>query len=133
MEVPNNQTMSTGLQAVYSGTEMLKKRKIDSKQLRTWVMNIFQHPEFTIGEVLNPSVLKSENLIDRILAYKWVHRPGNNLEMQQALRRLKFEEFFVLQTSIQKLRLNRQEIPGLRFSKIGKYFNDFYGKHVPFE
>jgi len=133
MEVPNSQTTSSGLQAVYSGTEMLKKRKIDSKQIRTWVMNIFQHPEFTIGEVLNPSVLKSENLIDRILAYKWVHRPGNNLEMQQALRRLKFEEFLVLQTSIQKLRLNRQEIPGLRFSKIGKYFNDFYGKHVPFE
>lgn len=133
MEVPNSQTTSAGLQAVYSGTEILKKRKIDSKQLRTWVMNIFQHPEFTMNEVLNPSVLKAENLIDRSLAYKWTHRPGNNLEMQQALRRLKFEEFLVLQTSIQKLRLNRQELPGLRFSKIGKHFNDFYENHIPFE
>lgn len=133
MEVPNSQTTSAGLQAVYSGTEILKKRKIDSKQLRTWVMNIFQHPEFTMNEVLNPSVLKAENLIDRSLAYKWAHRPGNNLEMQQALRRLKFEEFLVLQTSIQKLRLNRQELPGLRFSKIGKHFNDFYENHIPFE
>lgn len=133
MEVPNSQTTTTGLQAVYSGTEMLKKRKIDSKQLRTWVINIFQHPEFTLNEVLNSSVLKAENLIDRSLAYKWAHRPGNNLELQQALKRLKFEEFLVLQTSIQKLRLNRQDLPGLRFSKIGKHFNDFYDKHIPFE
>jgi ATP-dependent DNA helicase RecG len=53
--------------------------------------------------------------------------------MQQALYRLKFEELFMHQIGICKLKLNHQKSRGFYFEKVGDYFNQFYKNHLPFE
>ena len=53
-----------------------------------------------IPEVLPPSIISRENLIPRRYAYYQIHLPSNNIEIQQATRRLKFEEHFFFQLKL---------------------------------
>jgi ATP-dependent DNA helicase RecG len=60
--------------------------------------------------------------------------PINEQHYQQALRRLKFEEFFFAQFSIQLIKIKRNQFSkGLIFEKVGELFSTFYEKEMPFQ
>jgi ATP-dependent DNA helicase RecG len=53
---------------------------------------------------------------------------------EQAIRRLKFEELFITQLRLAKLRSDRhRKSKGVVFTKVGTLFNEFYKEHLPFE
>lgn len=133
LESPESQLGLPQFQAVYPNTEMLKNRKIDNKVFRKMFQALFENPQFAIDDFLPESIRKTQKLIDRELAFKWVHNPGNAVEMQHALERLKFDEFFVLQTSILRLKRKRSVFKGVVFSKVGEKFNAFYETQMDFE
>lgn len=133
VEMPENQKEKSGFQAVYNSTELMKKRKMESRTLRELIGNAFQQTDFAIPEILPPTMLKKQNLISRELAFKWIHFPNNASEMNAALERLKFDEFFVLQTSILRLKRSRNVVQGLVFDKVGEKFNRFYNSQMEFE
>lgn len=120
-------------QPVYALTEKLKQRKIDTRALRNMMLACFEHPTFQMPEFLPESILERLRLIGRPLAYKWLHFPSNHQEMNAALTRLKFDELFVLQLSIQRIRRKRQAFRGLVFEKVGEKFNAFFADHLAFE
>jgi ATP-dependent DNA helicase RecG len=63
-----------------------------------------------------------------------IHLPSDNALLQKAQYRLKFEELFFLQLKLlisKQIRMEKHR--GVRFEKIGDYFNDFYHHHLPFE
>ena len=119
-------------QAVYASSEKLRNRKIDNRQFINLQLNLFEHPSFTVPEILPKDLIERLKLITRELAFKWIHFPANNDEMNAALRRLKFDEFFILQISIQRLRIKRQSLKGLIFSKVGSNFNTFFHEQLSF-
>ncbi len=133
LEPPETQLGLPQFQPVYPNTEMLRNRKIDNKVYRKLFLALFENTQFHIPEYLPEAILQKQGLIERSLAYKWIHNPGNVQEMNSALERLKFDEFFILQLSILRLKKNRAIIPGLVFKTIGEYFNTFYNSQLNFE
>ena len=72
-------------------------------------------------------------LISNSEAIKQIHFPENNSLLAKAQFRLKFEELFLLQVKMIIKNIERKEkIKGFKFKKIGKSFNSFYKKSLPF-
>jgi len=119
---------------VYSSTEKLRSKWLSGRNYVKLVQQLFtQIHEKDIEENLPLPVLQHHRLISRNKAIRNIHFPENNLLLQEAIHRLKFEELFTHQIGICKLKLNRQIIHGYKFLKVGEFFNTFYKEHLPFE
>jgi ATP-dependent DNA helicase RecG len=133
LELEESQTGLTSLHAVYPSTDKLKNRRVDNRLIRSMVLTVLQDAKFFIREYLPSQVLKDYKLISNELAYKWIHHPTNPTELKAAQDRIKFNEFFVLQCSILRLKKQREAVPGIRFGKVGDAFNSYYQNHLSFE
>ncbi|MFT5723608.1 MAG: ATP-dependent DNA helicase RecG [Bacteroidia bacterium] len=133
LEDPETQMGLPQFQPVYPNTEILRNRKIDNKVYRKMFVNLFENPGFKMDEYIPSAILSSQGLIPRDLAFKWIHNPSSAIEMNSALERLKFDEFFILQLSILRLKKDRTSLPGLIFNKIGVNFNRFFTEQLSFE
>src|SRR5690606_40878901 len=121
-------------QAVYSSTEKLNKMGLGSKNIAKLNKRLFPHLEGKIDEILPTSILKQYNLISREEALRNLHFPQSIEKLQAAQYRLKFEELFLIQLELIKLKLLKtQKSRGFIFDKIGAYFLDFYDNQLPFE
>lgn len=123
-----------GLEGVYSTTEKLKARKLDSRAIRKLM-------ETLIPQVINPTadtlpgyVRKRQGLLPRAKALKEIHFPANIDSLSQAQKTLKFEELFYIQMRLMNIKAKRnKEIRGQVFKAVGDQFNTFYNNHLPFE
>lgn len=129
-----NTTEVQGLQPVYSSTELLNSRGLNTKGIEKLIAGLLENIGGQIEDRL-PIQLKQENrLIDRELAIRKVHAPLNELEAQQARFRLKFEELFFLQMELLfRKKITMEKSKGYVMEKVGDEFNDFYEKYIPFE
>ncbi|MBK7763784.1 MAG: ATP-dependent DNA helicase RecG [Bacteroidetes bacterium] len=119
---------------VYSATEKLRQRWLAGRNYLKLVQTLFlQITENDIIENLPLSIIHTHRLMNRFLALKCIHFPDTNLNLQNAIHRLKFEELFVHQIGICKLKLNHKKEQGFRFDKVGENFNSFYKNYLPFE
>ncbi len=126
----------TGLCAVYNTTERIKNSrwKIDSETIRKWIFTIYlQHTSLHIPENLSKEIIEKNHLISREQAYKWIHLPENNEQIQKARERLKFEELFFAQLDIARQHKKMKLSKGYVFQNVGELFNEFYHQHLPFE
>ncbi len=123
------------LEPVYSSTEKLKAKGITGRAIGKFSWELLQKiSEKDLPENLPATIIKQYKFISRFEAYRHIHFPASDLHYQHALRRLKFEEFFFAQFSIQLIKINRQRFSkGLLFEKVGALFNDFYEHHLPFQ
>lgn len=120
-------------QPIYSLTEKLRKKFIDSKVLATLVQNVFELNGFHVDENLPKRYLEKYKLLDKTLAIKNIHLPINEKYLQHAIRRLKFEELFYNQLRLIKQKLLRKhEFEGQLFTKT-ELLTKFYNDHLPFE
>lgn len=130
-----NATGKSFLEPIYPSTEKLKAKGLNGKAIGKLTQELFKKlTENELPENLPQALLEKYKLFGRFQAYRNIHFPLNEKAYQQALRRLKFEEFFFAQLGVQLIKLNRQhQIKGLHFEKIGSLFNDFYQNHLPFQ
>jgi len=78
-------------------------RGISSKWLRARIFPLISQIDNLIKETLSPEILKQENLINLVDAYKNVHYPNSHEDLGKANFRLAFEELLTAQlTSISK-------------------------------
>jgi len=131
---PEKATGKSHLEPIYSSTEKLKARGLNGRVLGKFTFELLKRlTEKELPENLPGPVVKQYKLIRRFDAFKHIHFPSSILHYQHALRRLKFEELFLAQWSVQLVKLNRQRFSkGHVFSKVGSLFNEFYDKHLPF-
>lgn len=121
-------------QPVYSSTEKLRAKWLSGRNYVKIVQQLFETLKAVdIQEMLPSEILQKFNLCDRYFALKNIHFPESDQHLQRAIYRLKFEELFLHQISICKLKLNNKAIKGYYFEKVGEYFNTFYKEHIPFE
>ncbi|MFZ1262748.1 MAG: ATP-dependent DNA helicase RecG [Chitinophagaceae bacterium] len=128
------QTGKNFLEPVYSTTEKLRIRGLGGRQIGklTQLLMGMVH-EKDIPENLPDPVLNKLKLINRFQACRQIHFPQTPAEYNEAVKRLKFEEFFIAQLRMNLLRLKRHRYSkGVIFDKVGDYFNGFYKNHLPF-
>ncbi|MCM1111491.1 MAG: ATP-dependent DNA helicase RecG [Clostridium sp.] len=121
-----------GMRGVYPLTERLRTAGFSSKTFFTLANQILS----TATEIPDPlprSVIERLRLMPLRQALVTVHNPRDPRELQRARERLKFDELFMLQLNILRYARRRQSAAGgFRFSRIGRYFNDFYNRQLPF-
>ncbi len=122
------------MQPYYQTTEKMKKAGMHSRSLERFTGTLLgQLPTGTIPETLPPDIISRLCLMGRDEALRAAHYPSAATELTQANYRLKFEELFYVQLSIQRYaRYRRGTIRGHVFARVGDYFNDFYSHHLPF-
>ncbi len=132
---PDQQLGKNYLEPVYSTTEKLKARGLGGRQLgKLTQLLLTMLREKDIEEILPVSLLKQLNLVNRFNAFKQIHFPQTSEEYEQAVKRLKFEEFFIAQMRMNLIRSQRHRFSkGVVFEKVGEYFNELYKNHLPFE
>jgi ATP-dependent DNA helicase RecG len=121
------------LQPAYSSTEKLKQFTLDSKGIQKLVAALLELHYKDIHENLPLYIINRYKLVGRAEAYKNIHFPDDANKLNEAQRRLKFEELFFLQLKLLKNKLIRtQKFKGNIFSTVGVLFNEFYENKLPF-
>ncbi len=120
------------LQPVYSITEKLRTRHLDSKAISKLMKELLILAQDKIHETLPENLIKTYKLADKRTAVRNIHFPKNQQFLTAAQHRLKFEELFYIQLRLLKLKQ-------VRWQKFkGQTFNDaalltrFYNEHLPF-
>ena len=84
-----------------------------------------------LPETLPPSVVQSEQLLDRAAAISAMHFPRNEREVEQARQRLAFEELFKLVLASQLNKIDNQKLAGFAIPFEKSVVQDFV-KKLPF-
>lgn len=134
IETDEKKALSGTLLPVYPGSEKLTKRGITNKFFQTVIFNLLKDLPNLIQENLPDYLMKSMKLIGRLNAYYFIHFPKDLKQLEEANRRLKFEEsfFFQLGYGLKKLHHKTKSF-GNPFPIVGDYFSDFYENNLPFE
>ena len=128
-----NTRFASALQAVYSTTEKLKTRGLDSRGIGRLQKTLAALIRNNIPETLSENIIAQLHLISKEEAIKNIHLPVNLETLKKAEVRIKFDELFFIQLKLLKLKLIRQKnYSGSVFEKVGEHFNGFYNNHLPF-
>jgi ATP-dependent DNA helicase RecG len=123
---------ASGFHPVYSLTEKLRTRHLDSKALSRLIQELLVLSKDKIRETLPTDVINSNRFLSKNGAVSNIHFPQTPELLSRAQARLKFEELFYVQLRLLKMKLVRKE----KFH--GQIFNDaslltkFYNNHLPF-
>ncbi len=123
------------LEPVYPCTEKLRSRGLGPRAIAGLVASVLEIlSDHDIAENLPAAILEEFKLIGRRKAFLQIHFPKTAQEFLQAQRRLKFEELFLSQVRICRLKIRRHgSSRGFHFSKVGDLFNRFYREKLPFQ
>ena len=123
-----------GKQPMYSTTEKLRIKGITNRSFAKLTNALFERlRQNDVPEILPADVVSQFNLCGRYNALRWLHFPDNEEHEQVARHRMKWEELFISQLMIARLRLQHIAQQGWRFEKVGDTFNNFFIHHLPFE
>ena len=133
-QVASAVTGNLTLQPIYHSTEKLKKNFLDSKGIQKLIYQILELHINEVRETLPTYILEKYKLIGKKEALISIHFPANTIALQQAERRLKFDELFFIQLQL----LHNKHLRGLKFkgavfNNVGERVNRFYNEIIPFD
>jgi ATP-dependent DNA helicase RecG len=127
-------SFQAGLQAVYPSSEKLSGVNLNSKGISKLIKNLLEQSFSQIKENLSDTLLDELKLMPRKQALVHIHFPKNAKYLEQARRRLKFEELFYIQLNLLSQKVGRKkQMLSYPFPEIGTFFNRFYKEKLPFE
>ena len=122
------------LKPVYSTTEKCAKKGLNSQAISKLTAQLMEEAYAEIDENLPTSMLSKYKLMDRALALQQLHLPKSMELLEQARRRMKFEELFYLQLQmVMQKRKSTVDERGVVFHRVGDLFHQFYKTCLPFE
>ncbi|MEN9548554.1 MAG: ATP-dependent helicase RecG [Bacteroidota bacterium] len=131
---PGSALQKNFLEPVYSTTEKLKQRGLGARQMAKLTAQLFmQLQEKDVQENISTTLLQKLQLVDRWTAYHDLHFPATTAAYEAAVKRIKFEEFFIAQMRMHLIRNSRHRFSkGVVFNIVGHLFNEFFKNHLPF-
>lgn len=131
--VESAEASSGGFRGVYSLTEKARSSGISSKYLYTLVENLRKKVS-SIPESLPAELVSRLKLMPLTEALFTMHLPPSPILHEKAKERMKFEELYYVELHILRYARNRNvNTRGFVFGSIGRAFNDFFTKVLPFE
>lgn len=129
-----SQIEESAVEPVYSTTEKLTKRGLNSKGIARVIKEVLKKELGQFEETFSEAFRTKHQLISRTQALNWIHFPPSTQHLEAAKKRIKFEEFFFLQLTQQRNKLRQKTaIKGYTFKEVGQVFLNFYSNHLPFE
>jgi ATP-dependent DNA helicase RecG len=126
--------VSGGLQAIYHSGEKLQLLGFTTKGIENIIAQLLPQLKNQIEETLPQRILGELNMIGKEKAMIEIHAPQSQELAQRAQFRLKFEELFFLQLELLlRKQITQKKLKGIRLTKVGDVFNDFYNKHLPYQ
>lgn len=133
IELPEKQMSSGVVYPQYSSSEKLTKRGLGQRFFIQMQRNIVQEIPKLIEENFPPYLMRAYRLISRQEALSAIHFPSSIEQLNEANRRIKFEEAFFFQLSYAlKKQAHQRSAVGNPFPWVGDYFQNFYHHHLPF-
>ena len=129
-----SQVEDSAVEPVYSTTEKLTKRGLNSKGIARVMKEVLKKELGQLEETFSEAFRVKHQLISGAQALNWIHFPPSAKHLEAAKKRIKFEEFFFLQLTQQRNKLRQKTaIKGYTFKDVGAVFLNFYDEHLPFE
>ena len=136
MDLFNSQEKRIGnltMQPVYSSTEKLKKFNLDSKGIQRLQQTALETVYRNLPETLPEYLVAQERVMSFPRAMLAIHFPEHIDDLNQAIKRLKFEELLFIQMRLlRNKQLNMLKYKGHRFNQVGDNFNTFFNTLLPF-
>jgi len=116
---------------VYPSNQHFSKAYISNKIVAGWIEEIITQKE--IHEFLPKSILEKYNFPERKSAFQMIHFPKSAKQASAALERFKFEELFLFELSMGKIkRIQRSRENSIPLTP-GIYTKKFFNEILPFE
>ncbi len=126
-------TQQSGLQPIYSTTEKLSAKGLHSRGIEKLTSQLVKLIKDKFPELLPLDLLRKKQFISKENALFLVHKPSDFTHVQQARKRLKFDELLLLQLELLlRKQIAMKKVKGFVFSEVGEVFNSFYNEHLPF-
>lgn len=123
-----------GLQPFYNTTENMKKGYLHTKAIQKITHElVVRLYNYSLSEILPAQLLQQYKLMNLTQSLINIHFPTSINLLQEAKRRLKFEELFFIQLNIfRQIDWRNKHFKGFTFSKVGEIFHHFYQHNLPF-
>jgi ATP-dependent DNA helicase RecG len=99
---------STEPQRQFSGGVYPASGKLSSRQIKQIILPVLDHLDALADEFYDESMLRENCLIGRKDALAWIHMPPDEARLDQAKRRLKYDELFLMQLGLALRRYRSQ-------------------------
>ena len=127
-----NPEMTKGLEPYYNTTEGMKRAGLNSKAIRNITAELMPLlRQSGVRETLGIDLINQQHLMPLAEALAAIHFPKDQIAMQKARERLKFEELFYIQLQILRQMKRREQNEGFRMPLVGKAFHAQYNT-LPF-
>ena len=124
--------MTQGLEPYYNTTEGMKRGGLNSKSLRNSTAELMPLlRQSGVRETLGIDLINQLHLMPLAEALANIHFPKDQVSMQKARERLKFEELFYIQLQILRQMKRREQNEGFAMPIVGKAFHAQYNS-LPF-
>lgn len=125
--------VSASLQPVYSTSEKLSSKGLNSKGIQKLLSTLFSKINGRVEENLSEAILRNWKMAGRNEALLHIHFPENPAQLKRAQSRLKFEELFFIQLELLRIKFSREKNSSAYvFSSVGENVNRFYREILPF-
>ncbi|MBN1398999.1 MAG: ATP-dependent DNA helicase RecG [Bacteroidetes bacterium] len=105
----------------YSSSAELERVGLDSRGFRRIIRNAVDRHISSIDEILSSDIIQRQDLCDEKSALKSIHFPPDFNELENARRRLKFDELFFLQLMLALRKRNaQQQLRGMTYDVESK-------------
>ena len=121
------------MQPYYSTTEKMRRSGLASRSLEQFTSKLLDLLKEPVPETLPDVMRRQLGLMPLDEALRAAHYPQSAEQLARAMARLKFDELFFIQLSIQLYARQRQASRvGHTFTHVGPLFNEFYSQCLPF-
>ena len=119
--------MTKGLEPYYNTTEGMKRAGLNSKAMRNITAELMPLlRQSGVRETLGIDLIEQQHLMPLTEALANIHFPTDQIAMQKARERMKFEELFYIQLQILRQMKRREQNEGFRMPIVGKAFHAQY-------
>lgn len=116
---------------IYPSNQHFSKAYISNKIISGWITQILDNT--TVPEFLPADLLKKHNFPERDDAFRMMHRPTDHQKPRKALERFKYEELFLFELSMAKMKQIQVSREGATPLQPGKLTKQFFNEVLPFE